>query len=125
MLELAYGAGLRVSEWITLAVRDVMLDDALVRVFGKGSKERLVPVGSYAREAVAAIRATLSTCLRDEDFAVAVPLVEHHLLGVHAPALDELVARGKSARPARESCDSLRDAQRPTACAAALRGSGV
>ena len=43
MLELAYGAGLRVSEWITLGVRDVLLEDKLVRVFGKGSKERLVP----------------------------------------------------------------------------------
>jgi integrase/recombinase XerD len=53
MLELAYGAGLRVSEWITLAVRDVILDEALVRVFGKGSKERLVPIGRSAVGAVA------------------------------------------------------------------------
>lgn len=53
MLELAYGAGLRVSEWITLGVKDVLLDDALVRVFGKGSKERLVPIGRRAIAAVA------------------------------------------------------------------------
>jgi integrase/recombinase XerD len=53
MLELAYGAGLRVSEWITLAQRDVILDEALVRVFGKGSKERLVPIGRRAIGAVA------------------------------------------------------------------------
>ena len=52
MLELAYGAGLRVSEWISLGVRDVMLQDHLVRVFGKGAKERVVPIGSFAREAV-------------------------------------------------------------------------
>lgn len=52
MLELAYGAGLRVSEWISLGVRDVMLQDHLVRVFGKGAKERLVPIG---RRAIAAI----------------------------------------------------------------------
>jgi len=52
MLELAYGAGLRVSEWISLHVRDVMLQDHLVRVFGKGAKERLVPIG---RRAIAAI----------------------------------------------------------------------
>ena len=51
MLELAYGAGLRVSEWISI-VRDVMLEDGLVRVFGKGSKERLVPIG---RSAIAAL----------------------------------------------------------------------
>lgn len=53
MLELAYGAGLRVSEWIGLAVKDVLLEDGLVRVFGKGSKERLVPIGRSAIGAVA------------------------------------------------------------------------
>ena len=53
MLELAYGAGLRVSEWIGLAVKDVVLQDGLVRVFGKGSKERLVPIGRSAIGAVA------------------------------------------------------------------------
>jgi integrase/recombinase XerD len=53
MLELAYGAGLRVSEWITLGIRDVLLDEKLVRVFGKGSKERLVPIGRSAIGAVA------------------------------------------------------------------------
>jgi integrase/recombinase XerD len=53
MLELAYGAGLRVSEWISLSVRDVMLQDHLVRVFGKGGKERLVPIGRRAIGAIA------------------------------------------------------------------------
>jgi integrase/recombinase XerD len=53
MLELAYGAGLRVSEWISIGVRDVMFDDGLVRVFGKGSKERLVPIGRRAIGALA------------------------------------------------------------------------
>jgi integrase/recombinase XerD len=53
MLELAYGAGLRVSEWITLGVRDVLMEEKLVRVFGKGSKERLVPIGRSAIGAVA------------------------------------------------------------------------
>jgi integrase/recombinase XerD len=53
LLELAYGAGLRVSEWIGIGVRDVMLDDALVRVFGKGAKERLVPIGRSAIGALA------------------------------------------------------------------------
>lgn len=53
MLELAYGAGLRVSEWITLGVKDVLYEDMLVRVFGKGSKERLVPIGRKAIGAVA------------------------------------------------------------------------
>jgi integrase/recombinase XerD len=52
LLELAYGAGLRVSEWIGIGTRDVMLGDALVRIFGKGAKERLVPIG---RSAIAAL----------------------------------------------------------------------
>jgi integrase/recombinase XerD len=53
MLELAYGAGLRVSEWISIGVKDVLFEDMLVRVFGKGSKERLVPIGRRAIGAVA------------------------------------------------------------------------
>ncbi|NUR33518.1 MAG: site-specific tyrosine recombinase XerD [Gemmatimonadaceae bacterium] len=53
LLELAYGAGLRVSEWISLGVRDLLLEDGLVRVFGKGSKERLVPIGRSAIGAAA------------------------------------------------------------------------
>ncbi|HLA89150.1 MAG TPA: site-specific tyrosine recombinase XerD [Gemmatimonadaceae bacterium] len=52
LLELAYAAGLRVSEWITLGLQDVRLDDGVVRVFGKGSKERLVPIGRSAIGAV-------------------------------------------------------------------------
>jgi integrase/recombinase XerD len=53
MLELAYGAGLRVSEWISISTRDVLMDEHLLRVFGKGSKERLVPIGRKAIQAVA------------------------------------------------------------------------
>jgi len=53
LFELAYGAGLRVSEWLSIQVKDVLLSDGIVRVFGKGSKERLVPVGRTAVGAVA------------------------------------------------------------------------
>ena len=53
MLELAYGAGLRVSEWTSVTIRDVHLDERLVRVRGKGSKERLVPFGRSAAASVA------------------------------------------------------------------------
>lgn len=52
LLELAYGAGLRVSEWCSLEVKDVLLDELVVRVFGKGGKERLVPIGRKAAGAV-------------------------------------------------------------------------
>lgn len=53
MMELAYGAGLRVSEWIGIEVKDVALQDGVVRVFGKGSKERIVPIGRKALAAIA------------------------------------------------------------------------
>lgn len=48
MLEMMYAAGLRVSELITLRSVDVSLSDGVVRVLGKGSKERLVPIGEEA-----------------------------------------------------------------------------
>lgn len=53
MLELAYGAGLRVSEWITIGVKDILMGDGVVRVLGKGGKERLVPIGRNAISAMA------------------------------------------------------------------------
>ena len=53
LFEVAYGAGLRVSEWITLGIGDVHLDERIVRVIGKGNKERLVPIGRRALAAVA------------------------------------------------------------------------
>ncbi len=52
MLELMYATGLRISEVVKLRVRDLDLDEALVRIQGKGSKERIVPVGRAALEAV-------------------------------------------------------------------------
>jgi integrase/recombinase XerD len=52
LVELLYGAGLRVSEAIGLVKASVDLDQRIVRVVGKGSKERLVPLGRPAADAV-------------------------------------------------------------------------
>ena len=49
MLELMYASGLRVSELVTLKVLNVSMAEHVLRVFGKGSKERLVPFGQVAR----------------------------------------------------------------------------
>ena len=53
LLELFYSSGLRVSELAALMIQQVDLDNGFIRVFGKGSKERVVPVGSRARDALA------------------------------------------------------------------------
>lgn len=52
MLELLYAAGLRVSELINLRLTDINTEAGFVRVFGKGSKERIVPVGRHARDKI-------------------------------------------------------------------------
>lgn len=52
MMEIMYGSGLRVSELIGLKLQDINLDGNFVRVMGKGSKERMVPMGSKARSVV-------------------------------------------------------------------------
>jgi integrase/recombinase XerD len=54
LLELLYGCGARISEAVGLDVDELDLDSGTVRLVGKGSKERVVPLGSYAREAVQA-----------------------------------------------------------------------
>ncbi|MFL5533174.1 MAG: tyrosine-type recombinase/integrase, partial [Gemmatimonadales bacterium] len=58
LLELAYGAGLRVSELCSLGLTDLLLTENLIRVFGKGSKERLVPIG---RSVIGAVSVYLHT----------------------------------------------------------------
>ncbi len=52
MLELLYATGLRVSELVHLTLGELHLEAGFLRVMGKGSKERLVPMGDYARDYV-------------------------------------------------------------------------
>jgi integrase/recombinase XerD len=53
ILEVLYGTGMRIAELVGLSLGELDLDDALVRVLGKGSKERVLPLGRFAREALA------------------------------------------------------------------------
>ena len=48
MLELMYGCGLRVSELISIELNDIDMTNCFIKVFGKGSKEREIPLGEYA-----------------------------------------------------------------------------
>jgi integrase/recombinase XerD len=52
ILEVLYGTGLRISELVGLSLTDVSLDEGLLRAYGKGSKERVVPVGRFASQAL-------------------------------------------------------------------------
>ncbi len=61
ILETLYSCGIRVSELTGLNVGDVDMDERLVRVLGKGNKERIVPVGGQARNALAAYLASRNT----------------------------------------------------------------
>jgi integrase/recombinase XerD len=74
MLELMYASGLRVSELVTLKTFNVSLNDHVLRVLGKGSKERLVPFGEVAaqwlRQYLAASRPELLAGKQTEDLFV-------------------------------------------------------
>lgn len=50
MIEVLYGCGLRVSEMINLSFSDLFLKDQILKVTGKGNKQRLVPIGGYTLE---------------------------------------------------------------------------
>jgi integrase/recombinase XerD len=52
MLEFLYATGVRVSELIAITQTQLLFDAGMVRIFGKGAKERIVPIGSKATEAV-------------------------------------------------------------------------
>ena len=71
VLELLYGAGLRISELCGLSGGDLDLGTGLVRVLGKGSKERVVPVGDAAVKAVGAYLALRGTPVRGEPLLLA------------------------------------------------------
>lgn len=74
MLEVLYASGLRVSELVGLTLPQLSLNQGVVRVFGKGGKERLVPLGEAAIETVTDyLGATRQALLKDRQSDVLFP----------------------------------------------------
>jgi integrase/recombinase XerD len=71
ILELLYSSGLRVSELLNLKVADLFFDDDVIRVLGKGSKQRIVPIGSsaikYVTEYLTKVRPILQKRMKSEN----------------------------------------------------------
>jgi integrase/recombinase XerD len=91
LLELLYGTGIRISEAVGLDLDDLDLDDGTIRVLGKGSKERVVPIGSGARGA-------MHTYLRDGRLVLRRTRVRR------AIDVDAVVLNARGGRISRQSC---------------------
>ena len=65
VLELLYGCGLRIAELAGLRRRDLDLDERMIRVLGKGNKERIVPFGTFA---LRALKGWMDSLSGDEDY---------------------------------------------------------
>lgn len=72
ILEILYSSGLRVSELLNLKISDLFFDDEVIRVIGKGSKQRIVPIGSSAikwlTEYLTKVRPLLQKRMKSENF---------------------------------------------------------
>ena len=84
LLELLYSCGLRISEAIALEVENIELEAGWIRVFGKGSKERLVPLGDLAKEAIEKYR--------QEERSHFAPLSNHLILNQRGKSLSRMGA---------------------------------
>lgn len=78
ILELFYASGIRLGELCGLTVEDVNVDQRLVKVTGKGNKERIVPVGRPAAEALSAYLAVRETLKREKGSLHRGPLFLNH-----------------------------------------------
>lgn len=70
ILEILYGCGLRVSELCELRLEDIVAEGELLRIFGKGSKERVVPIGGAASRALNAYLQSARLVFTKGDFSV-------------------------------------------------------
>ena len=91
LLELLYGTGIRISEAVGLDLADLDLDDGMIRVLGKGNKERVVPLGRSARRA-------LEAYLRDGRLALRRPRSRR------ASDADAVMLNARGGRISRQAC---------------------
>lgn len=68
IVEILYGCGLRVSEAVDLHISNLYLDEGFIKVRGKGSKERLVPIGEMASDAIMAYMEVRNSFPYDKDY---------------------------------------------------------
>jgi integrase/recombinase XerC len=98
ILETLYSTGARVSEAVALNLSDLNQADGLVRLRGKGRKERFVPIGDVALQAIQAYRASLKPAVTDD--RPVTPLFLNHRGGrLTARSVARLVARYSSPLP--------------------------
>ena len=115
LLEVLYGTGARISEAVGLDIDDVDLDAGMVRLFGKGAKDRMVPLGSYAK---AALERYLT--LGRPTLAVGAPTSQTGARTVSRGARDSRAAVFLNARGGRLSRQSAWTVLRTTATRAGL-----
>lgn len=77
MLELLYATGLRVSELVSLKINDIDMENAFVRVIGKGGKERIVPIGDVALKYLKLYLNTYRNTLKKKCFSDSIFLNNH------------------------------------------------
>lgn len=77
MLELLYATGLRVSELVSLKINDIDMENAFVRVIGKGGKERIVPIGDIALKYLKLYLNTYRNTLKKKCFSDSIFLNNH------------------------------------------------
>ncbi len=91
LLELLYGTGIRISEAVGLDLSELDLEDAMVRVVGKGNKERVVPLGREAQRALVAYLGNGRLSLRRSR-------------GTRARDADALILNARGGRISRQAC---------------------
>ena len=88
LLEVLYGTGLRVSELVNLTIGDIYLEEGYVRIIGKGNKERIVPIGSFA---IKSINAYLDNS-RPEFYKEGISF-DYLFLGIRGKVLNDRMVR--------------------------------